>query len=98
MERVKRRSNLQWEEIVSAQERSGLSARAFCESNLIGEASFYKWRKRLRGDPCRSKQPDAQEAFIEVGQINSPAASNSAMPWQIALELGDGLKLTLHRG
>lgn len=53
MGRRQRRSQRQWEEIIGAQERSGLSARAYCKAESIGTASFYQWRRRaVAVAPC----------------------------------------------
>ena len=98
MAKHQRRDSSQWEKIVSAQERSGQSARAFCKSESIGEASFYKWRKRLRGGRPRPDGNDTKSAFIEVGNLGASSVSNSESPWHIALELGDGIILNLRRG
>jgi transposase-like protein len=38
-----------WREIILQQEQSGLSVHAFCEQRGVTEASFYGWRKQLRG-------------------------------------------------
>src|ERR1700731_465114 len=38
-----------WREIVLQQEQSGLTVHAFCEQRGVTEASFYGWRKQLRG-------------------------------------------------
>lgn len=38
-----------WQELISQQEQSGLTVHAFCEQRGVTEASFYGWRKQLRG-------------------------------------------------
>lgn len=38
-----------WAELISQQEQSGLTVHAFCEQHGVTEASFYGWRKQLRG-------------------------------------------------
>jgi transposase-like protein len=38
-----------WQELILQQEQSGLSVHAFCEQRGLTEASFYNWRKQLRG-------------------------------------------------
>jgi hypothetical protein len=92
MAQAKRRSRGEWADIISLHERSGLSARGFCKERSIEEASFYKWRRRLRGEA-------AEDTFIELGQIDKPEKHQvRGIPWQVALELGDGFTLTLRRG
>jgi Transposase len=74
-----------WRERLAEQERSGLSVRAFCESQGVSPESFYAWRKRLRKqEPVR---------FALVDQPARPSA------WaEVALELvlanGDRLRIS----
>ena len=101
MERHKRRSRGQWEELVGDQERSGLSAKDFCKGKTIGLASFYQWRGRLREKESRSKGGiESKGSFIDMGQINSAGVSapTGVSPWVVTLDMGDGFKLTLQRG
>jgi len=39
-----------WHELVKQQEQSGQTVHAFCIEQGVTEASFYNWRKQLRGD------------------------------------------------
>jgi|KBSMisStandDraft_5_1062788.scaffolds.fasta_scaffold67737_5 transposase-like protein len=39
-----------WQELILQQEQSGLTVHAFCEQRGVTEASFYGWRKQLRGE------------------------------------------------
>ena len=38
-----------WQELIAQQEQSGLGVHAFCVQHGVTEASFYGWRKQLRG-------------------------------------------------
>jgi transposase-like protein len=38
-----------WQELIAEQGQSGLSVHAFCIQRGVTEASFYGWRKQLRG-------------------------------------------------
>lgn len=38
-----------WQELISHQEQSGETVHAFCKQRGVKEASFYAWRKQLRG-------------------------------------------------
>lgn len=104
MERRKRRSQQEWKQVIEDQESSGLPVKAFCESRAIGLASFYQKRRRISDDAVgasaskRGKKP--KDAFIDMGQIDSAEVdtTKSSMPWTVSLDLGDGLKLVLHRG
>ena len=101
MGRQKRRSRGQWEEIIVEQQRSGLSARDYCEAKSIGPASFYQWRRRL-GDAVFGAEGgiDSRGSFIDMGQIGSSGVSGATgvSAWVVTLDLGEGLKLTLERG
>ena len=101
MSKLIRREKKEWMKIIAECEQSGKSVAAFCKQKGVGEASFYKWRKRIGTDTsARITTPMENEPFIEMGPIASVAQADDAgdTPWQIALELGDGIKLTLRRG
>src|SRR4051794_35919616 len=38
-----------WQELISQHGQSGLTVQAFCAQRGVTEASFYNWRKQLRG-------------------------------------------------
>ena len=99
MSKIKRRSKMEWKKIVAEQEHSGVSARVFCQKSGVGEASFYKWRKRLGSSTLRANKTTESEAFIEVRQIapETDVQAYDSTSWNISLELGDGIKLTLQR-
>jgi len=96
MERRTRRSEQEWQQIIDEQSRSGQPIQAYCESKSIGVASFYQWRRRLRGRHPAMKPSEG--AFIEMGQLPSAGAVNDANTWTITLDLGDGVRLVLQRG
>ena len=101
MKRRKKRSREEWVEIIGRQERSGLAARAFCQGEGIGLASFYQRRRRLREGVSGSESGmDSKEAFIDMGPIGASGVSTSAdvSPWAVTLDLGEGVRLTLQRG
>lgn len=50
-----------WREILGRQVASGLSVRAFCRQEGIGEASFYYWRRAIR---TRDAGPPPAPAFV----------------------------------
>jgi hypothetical protein len=46
----KRRSGREyWRELIAQQEKSNLTVHGFCAQQGLSEASFYGWRKQLRG-------------------------------------------------
>jgi transposase-like protein len=67
-----------WQRIISEQEASGQSVRAFCGQHGHKEHSFYMWRKRLR-------KPSAMRfALVEA---------NHTLPAMIEVALAGGEKL-----
>jgi|SRR5579862_2448249 len=69
-----------WQRIISEQEASGQSVRAFCRQRGCKEHSFYMWRKRLR-------KPSAMRfALVETNQ-GPPAMI------EVALVGGDKLRI-----
>ena len=100
MERRTQRSRGQWEEIIGEQERSGLSARRFCQGKAIGLASFYQWRRLLRDAVSGTDGGiDSRGSFIEMGHIGSSGvvAAPVVSPWVVTLDFGEGFTLTLQR-
>ena len=100
MEQKKRRNRGEWEQIVKEQAESGYSAKKFCQERAIGLASFYQWRRRMKGLASASKTGiESTGAFIDMGKINPekvPAETNQSA-WMVTLDLGAGLRLELRR-
>jgi hypothetical protein len=61
-----------WSKLIAEQEASGEKARPFCRKRGIGEYSFYKWRRRLRGSEA------VRFALLETAPVSS-ASSESAL-------------------
>jgi len=91
-----RRSQEQWQSLITLWRQSGLSAINFCKDNNVSHASFYKWRQRLADSDNRSekKPPLPSPDFIDITKLSTP---NDQPAWNIVLNLGDGLSLTLSR-
>ena len=92
-----------WEAIISKQEKSGLSARAYCVRESIDSGLFYKWRGRIRKDnPDLSTGAERlRETFIEVGKIigaGGQTPSGRERPLEISMDFGEGFTLTVRRG
>ena|SRR5665213_610061 len=97
-----RRSESAWADLVSRQNQSGLTVRAFSEREGINAASLYGWRSKLRdatGDShvaerlpkkVRREQPAAD--FIDVGALGA-----SRSRFEVRLDLGAGVLLHLVR-
>jgi transposase-like protein len=87
----KRRPQSEWQQIIADYERSGLTQKAFCEQFAIAKSSFYKWRKRLV----------TQQAVIEPVpfiDLNTLVQREDTPRWEIELELGNGMRLSLRGG
>src|ERR1700689_204719 len=65
-----------WRQLVTQQEQSGLSVRAFCQQHRTNEPSFYQWRKRLAARlPVKfalvetSPNPPARGATVDLRRV-----------------------------
>ena len=85
------RSQSEWQQIIADYERSGLTQEVFCEQAQIPKSSFYKWRKRL-GTQSEADEP-AQ--FIDLTALVKP---KDKARWEIDLDLGNGMRLSLRGG
>jgi transposase-like protein len=95
--RVKRRSHSEWRALLAKFASSGLDVGEFCRREAISAASLYRWRTLL-GEAAQGGQNVARAAtpaFLDLGTLNSAAASRPRL--DLTLELGDGLSLHLVR-
>ena len=68
-----RRSEEEWERILTRFEKSGLSAAAFCRREKISKNTFAKWQGRLQGRrPVRSAPP-----FVELKPLATQTSSTT---------------------
>lgn len=70
-----RRSEAEWQKIVSRYQSSGLSQAKFCKRECIAPSTLQKWRKRLSGS----------ESFISL-----PAIIPQSSHYQLEVELPSG--------
>jgi len=89
----KHRSPAQWAALLSRFERSGLSVSAFCAQESISVANFYRQRGLHRG-AVLDEAPVSAPCFVDLGALRSGAGTR----FEIKLELGDGIVLSLVRG
>jgi hypothetical protein len=76
-----------WREMVSRFSGSGLSAEAFSERERVSLASLKRWGVEVsQGAPAR-----ADGGFVDLGALR-------ASRFEVRLDLGDGVLLTLSRG
>ncbi len=70
----------QWTRMIELQEKSGQSVKVFCRERGLGEASFYRWRKRLR-------RPDP----VKFALVESKSGSNNTAV-ELVLTSGDRIR------
>ena len=84
---------LAWEQRISRQRRSQLSIAEFCSQEGVSPASFYAWRRRLRGADATERQsalfvpvelPAAGSAGV---RIELPGGAVLSLPADVPLEL-----------
>ncbi len=105
MKQPMRRSRSQWEAILREQEKSGLSVRRFCDRESIRISNFYRWRSRLSGESSPAENTNESPVFIDMGQVDrlgegeggGETESYPARLFEVVLDLGDGVTLTLRR-
>ena len=98
---IRRRSVQSWGELVSRQERSGVSVSAFCRQERLNTGTFYGWRSRLRHRTTTaetaaaggSREPEPTAGFIDLGALRG-----SASRCEIRVDLGGGVVLQVVRG
>lgn len=113
MGRAVRRSEREWRLLIGRYRFSGLGVDAFCRSESVSVASFYRWRRILEDGriaaPAKIRMvegaaPDARPASESEPDFSDLGALRSALPpsadgcWSIRLDLGGGLVLHLVRG
>jgi hypothetical protein len=85
------RDAVTWQRIITEQQASGLSQRAFCQAQGIGLSTLQRWRQALKHSGARAPARVAAP-FIAL-EREAVAPSN----WALELELGGGVTLRLRR-
>jgi hypothetical protein len=93
-----RRSETTWRELFSRQAASGMTASEFCRREGINKNVFQRWRVALLGNGVRAAVgPVAVRAqpssFIDLGALSQPSSR-----WEVQLDLGQGMVLSVARG
>jgi hypothetical protein len=88
-----------WQEQLQRFEQSGLSVADFCAQHGLGLRSFYAWRRRLRGQPPTSDQPQPAPHFlpVQVSPVAAAAPVELVLPHGLVLRLSPGCDLDLVR-
>ena len=92
-----------WRELLSRQAASGLSVRAFCRQEGLGESSLHAWRRTIRerdGEAANAKTPSQKipsPAFVPavVNRESSHIANLKPHEAGITIELAGGHLLRL---
>jgi Transposase len=96
-ERKGRRTAAQWQQLLERQAQSGQSVEAFCRARAISPASFYRWRRRLSGEPAAvvaaAKGAAAAPAFVDLGALGAGRGG-----WELEIALGGAVVLRLRGG
>lgn len=91
----KRLSAAQWQAVLERQATSHQTVEAFCRSESISTASFYRWRRMLSepADGASPRPASATPAFLDLGSLEGARRDR-----ELELHLGDGLVLRLRGG
>ena len=79
-----------WREMVARFTSSGLSVEAFSQRERVSLASLKRWRQEIAEQDPAAAVPGG---FVELGPLH-PRSSR----FEVRLDLGDGVLLTLSRG
>ena len=82
MNKAEQRREL-WHQLISQQETSGESIRAFCRRRGLKEHDFYGWRQRLR----------KQSAPVRFALVETKPAEQTVAPIELMLASGDRLRI-----
>jgi len=85
----RRLSAAAWREMVARFSRSGLSAEAFSERERVSLASLRRWREELSQGETEGVRSGG---FVDLGSLRG-----SGSRFEVRLDLGDGVLLTLSR-
>lgn len=67
-----------WRLVLDEHQRSGLSAKAFCEQQGISAPSFYAWRRKIqkRNSRVRQTRTADQDCMVPVNIVDIRSRSN----------------------
>jgi len=95
--RRKRRSAVEWRQLIEAWRRSGLSQPVFCREHDVAVSTLQYWRRRLRDEQVPAMPASA--GVIDLGALGShvDADNEASYGWSFELLLGDWLRVSLRR-
>ena len=79
-----------WREMIGEAERSGKSARGFCQERDLKESQFYAWRRELR---LRDSGETERSGFVEL----VPATGTNATSG-VSLKVNERISIVLEQG
>src|SRR5690606_26107334 len=103
-----RRDAPQWQEIFERYRASGQRVVDFCQTEGLALSTFQRWKQALRTEVllpstkrARAQERGAVSATPLFAALSVPEAAHQAEPvtastWRIELDLGAGIRLTLH--
>ena len=71
-----------WRQLITRQEQSGLSVRAFCRQHRTSEHSFYQWRKRL-----------AEQLPVKFALVETNRSAPIVVAVEVLLATGERLRI-----
>lgn len=86
-----RRSPQQWQQLVEAQQKNGLSVSQFCAEHDITVSNFYWQRKKYREQSVA--QTEASDNWLPLNELMS--VQQDERHWQIELKLPNGVVLNM---
>ena len=87
-----RRSHEEWQRLITEQQQSGLSQRAFCREHGLALSSFRNWKQRLAATHPVPETGGGEWLELPLGLDRSTAPH-----WEIELDLGNGICLRLRQ-
>lgn len=89
-----------WREVISRQERSGLSVRAFCRREGIHESGFHYWKRSLRqrDDDLQSSARSRKRSSKTPALLPVTIATGSAALAPVEVLLATGVTLRVSAG
>ena len=83
-----------WSAALKRFDESGVDAREFCEREGLGQASFYRWRRRLSDEPSRKMtEAPPHEAPKPTGFLDLGTLSAKGARLELRMDLGAGVVL-----
>jgi hypothetical protein len=84
-----RRTEKEWQEILSQWRKSALTAREFCRKESIQPTSFQRWQQRLSESSIRAE-------FVPVvasATVTSTPTTSATSTWTVEVTLPNGVQL-----